>query len=357
MKILIPIPGAFGKQGGWRVLSELSTRWIDQGNEVVFLAHKSSDLPYFPTTATIMWYDNEGNISEKNDVNYRRPFLSYYAIAFSMIKILNKQNADIVLATLSLSALPIFLSKIKGKRIYYVQAYEPDFFKGFKPNKLIQRFLSKLSYYLGFSIISNSELYFNYKGIKTNRCVYPGIDFSIFKPTTNKIINKNKTIIIGTIGRVEKNKGTHIIIEAFKKIKKKTAYNIELHVAFGEERLNKIEGVKVMNFKGDDNLSKYYNTLDLYICAVNHQQGAVHYPVIESMACGVPVITTNFLPANEDNAWMIPINNTNKIVEQIKCIIENIDLVEKKRKIALNDIKKFDWNLVSKKMIDYFDKI
>ena len=99
MKILIPLTTGFGPQGGWRVLSQLANQWILQGHSVTFLVQKSSNLPYFPTQATILWFDNKGNIHKINDLNYKIPFGRYFGISYALIRALKKLNYDIVLAT------------------------------------------------------------------------------------------------------------------------------------------------------------------------------------------------------------------------------------------------------------------
>lgn len=354
MKIIIPLTCGFGPQGGWRVLSELANHWILQGHQVSFLVHKSSNIPYFPTIATILWFDNKGKIHEKNDINYKIPFTSYFGISFALIKALKNQSCDIVLATLSVSALPIFLSKIKGSKFYYVQAYEPTYYPLNNFINFLYRIISKSSYYLGFSIIVNSEYYFGYKGIKTNKCVHPGIDFSIFYPKQNQNLLNQERIILGTIGRIEKHKGTYYILEAFKKIKKEFNLNILLHIAFGDKELEKIDGVKVFNLKNDIQLADYYRSLDIYICAGTYQLGAVHYPVIESMSCGVPVITTGYYPSNDDNAWIIKIKNSDDIVTKVQEILRDRENVKSKVEKAINDVKEFNWELVSNKMVNFF---
>jgi glycosyltransferase involved in cell wall biosynthesis len=354
MRIIIPITCSFGPQGGWRVLSELANSWIRNGHSVSFLVHKSSSLPYFPTNANILWFDNNGSICATNDVLYKMPFARYFGIVFALVKALNKQRCDIVLATLSLSALPIFLSKIVARKFYYVQAYEPSYYTPTKFINIIYNIISRSSYYLGLEIIVNSEYYFNYKGIKSSRCVHPGIDFSVFYSKDQDLVKTDKKIIIGTIGRIEKYKGTYYILEAFKKIKSELDLDIELHIAFGDEKMGQIKGVKIIKINGDVQLSNFYRSLDIYICAGTYQLGAIHYPVIESMACGIPLITTGYFPSNDENAWIVSVKSADDIVTKIKAILSNLDIAKMKSVKAIDDVKEFNWDIVSTKMIGYF---
>ena len=56
---MIPLSG-FGKAGGYRVLSNLASKWVEMGHEVTMLVHYSSLPVYFPTKAKIIWIDNLG---------------------------------------------------------------------------------------------------------------------------------------------------------------------------------------------------------------------------------------------------------------------------------------------------------
>ncbi|WP_312351327.1 glycosyltransferase family 4 protein [Empedobacter sp.] len=349
MKILIPLVGGFGKAGGWRVLSQLANRWIKEGNSVVFLVHKKTSKPYFPTIAKITYYDNFGEIVEHSDLNYKAPIFGALKMRVALRKALDKQSADIVLATHSFTAEPVFLSRIEAKKFYYVQAYEPDYYyKKTLKEKLYKR-ISRKSYKLGLNIIVNAPMYLSYKEIETDMFVYPGLDLLNFKPVTRKL---NDKIILGTIGRLEEYKGTTYIVEAFRKLRKEFGENIELHMAFGDSKLSNEDGIFLVIPNGDQELAAYYNSLDIYLCAGTIQLEAVHYPVIESMACKIPVITTGYQPADDSNSWNISIKNSEEILKRVKEVI-NEDTTKKVEK-GFSDIQIFDWENVSKKMLGYF---
>lgn len=349
MKILIPLVGGFGKAGGWRVLSQLANKWIEQGNIVVFLVHKKTNSPYFPTKAKIIYYDNSGAVVHNSDSSYKSPLLGALKMRVALKKALDKQTADIVLATHSFTAEPISLSKINAKKFYYVQAYEPDYYYKKSLKEIIYKRISKKSYALGLNIIVNAPMYLSYKEINTDMFVYPGLDLSNFKPIERK---QNGKIILGTIGRLEEYKGTKYIVEAFRNLRKEFGDKIELHMAFGDARLSNEDGISIVIPNGDQELAAYYNSLDMYICAGTIQLEAVHYPVIESMACKIPVITTGYQPADESNSWKIPIKNSEQMGMMVKEVL-NSDTFKKVDK-GFNDIQIFDWQIVSNKMLNFF---
>lgn len=350
MKIIIPLLGTFGKSGGFRVLSQLANLWINDNHEVVFLSYINAEDPYFPTDAKILYYDNSGNIKTQKNKQYPKALLGMFSLREALRKALNKLEADIVLANHSFTALPVKKSTIKAKKFYYVQAYEPEYYYHNTIKDKIYKAISKKSYKLGLNIIVNAPMYMDYKEIKTDKFVFPGLDLNIFTPKQkNKDTDK---FILGTIGRLEEYKGTKYVLDAFSLLRKELGEKIELHIAFGEDSFKLIEGVTVIFPNGDKELAEYYNSLNAYISAGLVQLNAVHYPVIESMACKTPVITTGYLPANLENAWIVPIKDAVEIKNKVLEILDSNSSI--KTENAYREIQQFDWKNVSGKMLSYF---
>lgn len=353
MKIIIPLACNFGPQGGFRVLSELANNWLKMGHEVEFLVYQNFTKPYFPTKAKMTKYDGLGNlvVNEINKNNFK--FLGTLQLRWALRKALNQLTADIVLATQCFTAGPVWNSKIIAKKFYYIQAYEPEFYNENTLKHLIFKCIAKKSYNYPLEKIVNSEMYFDYKEIKSDKVVFPGLDFDIFSPKDQTFEKKSK-YVIGTIGRLEKIKGTQYILDAFEILKKKYQNQIELHIAFGDDQWNKYEGVKVLRPKNDAELGTFYRSIDIYICAGNFQLQAVHYPVIESMSCKTTLITTGYYPANENNSYLVKINDAHAISDAVETIIQNPQEAEQKTQNALKEVKQFEWRKISVKMINYF---
>lgn len=351
MKILIPLVGTFSKEGGWRVLSELANYWINLGHEVLFLSHQRYIKPYFPTNAKIIFYNNKGEISDKGDLRYPLPFGGPFRLRRLLKSALDKLEADVVLATQHFTVDPIKQSSIKAKKFYYVQAYEPEFYHKGPLRYHIYKIIAKNSYKKGLTIIVNSPMYLDYKGIKSDKVIYPGLNLDLFYPNQFKI--KRDVFILGSIGRIEVYKGTGYILDAFKILRKELGEKIELHLAFGDKDWENIDGVTVHFPKGDQQLADYYRSLDCYICAQYLQLDAVHYPVIESMACGIPLITTGYYPSNDLNSWKISPQNPEDIVSKVKTVMLNPQEASKKAEIAKKAVYMFNWQDIANKMIVY----
>jgi glycosyltransferase involved in cell wall biosynthesis len=192
-------------------------------------------------------------------------------------------------------------------------------------------------------------MYLDYKEIKTDMFVCPGLDLQNFRPLEK---TKKDKVILGTIGRLEEYKGTIFVVEAFRKLRQELGDKIELHMAFGDPSLANEEGISLLIPNGDAQLAEYYSSLDIYLCGGTIQLEAVHYPVIEAMASKIPVITTGYLPSNNTNAWIVPIKNSEAIYNKVKEVLKE-DTFSKVEQ-AYKDIQVFEWEIVSTKMLNYF---
>ncbi len=353
MKIIIPLTVDFGPAGGFRVLSQLANYWIDAGHDVSFLTYQQFRKTYYPTKAKMIFYDGFGRIVNGTSADFA-PVKSLQ-LRWAAKNALDKLHADVVLATQSFSAAPVAKSRIDARKYYYVQAYEPDFYlEGGIKNRIFHRIAEK-SYAYPLEKIVNAEMYRDYKGINTDKVVLPGLDASVFYPKEEKLTKKD-TFIFGTIVRKQKVKGTDYVVDAFKKLRSKYGDRVQLHAAFGDESLSNIDGITILKPDGDENLAAFYRSIDCYICAGIFQLDAVHYPVIETMACKTALITTGYYPSTVNNAAIIETESSAAIVEAAEKIMEFPEEAEQKAVNALQDIEQFYWEKVSNKMLGYFQK-
>jgi len=357
MNILIPVLG-FGKAGGYRVLSKFADELIRIGHNVDMLCPDGGDVPYYPTLALVKWINTAGDIigaNNKIDTNKENAFSIQKKLSRALLKI-PKKNYDIIIANHSLTVIPILRAGWKFKTLYYVQAYEPEMYKimgGIK--HFILALIAEQTYKKKLFTVVNAEIYLHYKKLKASRVLYPGIDFDIFYPKKN-IQSKNK-IIIGTVGRSERFKGTQYIIEAYQLLKNKYPL-VELHVAFGDPAdFTQMKDVYCIQPHGDDALADFYRSLDYYFCAGFFQLGGFHYPNVEAMSCGVTVITTPYYPANIDNAWLVKANNVEEFINKFCEAQGNPALRQKKIEQALIDVKQFNWKKSGEKLNIYLEEL
>ena len=353
MKILIPVL-TFHNTGGSRVLSKLANELVLLGNDVEFLCPDGSAIPYFPTIAKISWIDKNGDLFQDNShVGAGEKFFSIQKKLSRALAKIPIASYDAIFANHSLTIMSIVKNGLVTKTLYYVQAYEPDYYRlqgGFKNCLLV--LLSSLSYRKDIFTVVNADTYKKYKRLDTTKVLYPGIDFDLFFPKPTK--STNEKIIIGTVGRKEKYKGTEYILLAFTIIRKKYP-KAELHVAFGKPaNFTNYSGVYCFQPNGDKDLGNYYRSLDYYFCAGYTQLGAFHYPVVEAMRSGVPVITTPYYPASDKNAWITKTCDELDIVRRFEEAYTNPQLTQQKAAQALLDSEQFEWKKAGALLNQYF---
>lgn len=349
MKILIPIL-SFGRAGGYRVLSELSTRWVKAGHRVDFLVPAGSPEPYFPTIAGVMHADVRGRIGPGILREEQRPPLSGWRNVLSLWRGLLKvgRDYDVVLANHSLTAWPAALAPAGGRRFYYIQAYEAEYFE--QSGQPVSRMLARWSYRLPLVRIVNAPLYREYREIRAEHVVPPGIDLGLFHRRPPRDLATASQIILGCIGRSEPSKGTRFVLEAFALLHAADP-RYRLRVAYG----NLPEGfaheaVEIVVPRNDAELADYYRSLDILVAPGTVQHGAPHYPVIEAMASGVPVVTTGYLPADTDNSWIVPNERATGIVDAVRAITADPGYSRRVDR-ARRDVEALGWSRVSNDML------
>jgi glycosyltransferase involved in cell wall biosynthesis len=345
MRILIPILG-FGRAGGNRVLSQLANAWRSEGHAVSFLSPDTGTQPYFPTTAEVIWVAPDG----RQVPTPREEGMTGKGNFLSLLRGVRRehQRFEIVLANHSLTSWPIWLAGVpRQKRFYYVQAYEPDYYKatGQRLNYLAAAF----SYRLPFTKIVNAT---TYPGLASLPFVPFGVDLALFHPSEKRATDRK--LVIGTIGRREAGKGTRFVLEAFRQVCD-VLPDTQLRVAYGNlPEDTSLLGVEVV-YPGDDSgLARFYRELDVLVTGTYGQTGAPHYPVLEAMACGVPVVHAGYLPGTERNSWISRPQDSASIAAQILRIVKEPQEAERRCQAALEAVKPFAWEKVACEMLRLF---
>lgn len=336
------------------MLSEMANAWVRAGHEVDFLAPDTSGMPYFPTLAGIAWCDKKGNVladKEEREFSPRRGWQLLLSLYHGIKAVGN--DYDIVLANHSFTTWPIWFARLSNPaKFYYIQAYEPEYY--YLERRPVGWLVSRLSYALPFCQIANTEIYAEHLGVSGDKIVPFGIDLEKFWSKEGPInFAARNEIIIGCVGRAEAAKGTKYILDAFEALWKGDK-RFSLRVAYGNLPHNwEHEAVEIVVPQNDIELAHFYRSVDILVAAGTVQHGAPHYPVLEGMASGLPVVHTGFLPGDDQNSWIARNKDSASICEQIKLITSHPNLHQKLHHAA-RDIRPFAWDAVANKMLDFF---
>lgn len=158
------------------------------------------------------------------------------------------------------------------------------------------------------SMIAKSRKY-----IKDNSIIKFPTRFNdnIFRPhkksiTRNDLGIDNDLIVVTTTGRLCWGKGWKFMIDCFAEFHKKIPNSIFYFIGEGEdvEKLNKYvlfknleTKIKITGKKSPSEIARFLNASDLYIMG-SYKEGW-STTLVEALACGVPICTTNFSGAKE----------------------------------------------------------
>jgi len=192
---------------------------------------------------------------------------------------------------------------------------------------------------------------------KINKEISP-LSFSLAKEEMKKV-----SIILGFVGRLEKEKGVEYLIEAMGLIKK-TDYNLRLKIIGEGHQRKKLETMRnqlelkdKIEFLGNkNNQAEIYQKIDILIIASLWE--GLSIVALEAMASGVPIIASNVgglqeIIKNEENGLLFEPENSKILAEKILWAIENYDKMISMAKKAKIKVKEFN----IKKKAERYEKI
>lgn len=202
------------------------------------------------------------------------------------------------------------------------------------------------------------KIYNSLEGCKKpySTIIYNGVDTNKFKPQNlSRFKNREKKgLVIGWSGNskwggegYEDIKGARtILIPAVEELKKE-GYLIELNLADNNKKLIP-----------HDEMPEFYNNLDLYVC-VSKTEGGPN-PIMESMACGVPIVSTDVgvvgtIVGTKQRNYILPERNIECLKEKIKEIYNNQNILAELSEENLIQIQKYNYDNLKWDFKKFFD--
>ncbi|MBF2057172.1 MAG: glycosyltransferase family 4 protein [Cyanobacterium sp. T60_A2020_053] len=236
------------------------------------------------------------------------------------------------------------------------------------------RFKSPLTYYFKYyvpwvcqqatHIICNSQStaddLINFFGVESHKItpIHLGINNNKFKVITN--INKQNYFIY--LGRHDPHKNLDRIIKAFAQFNTKKNYQLWL-VGAKDSRYTPalIALIEELNITSQVKFFDYVSSEEL-ILMLNQAQALVFttlwegfgFPVLEAMACGLPVITSDISALKEiarDASLLVNPYDINSIVSAMKKIRDDDQLRQDLTQAGLAKVKQFSWQKTGKETV------
>jgi len=194
-----------------------------------------------------------------------------------------------------------------------------------------------------------------HNGISSNFRVVKDVSKNNFR----KINNLNKYILF--IGNDKPHKNISGLIDSFSNIKKEYP-EFKLVIISKDFDLNKIsidssikEDIIIVDNISEEELILYYNCASMLVLPSYYEGFGL--PIIEAMACGCPVITSDISSMPEtgsDAAHYIDPYDHNSITEGIIRLIRDKDLRDRLIEKGYKRTRIFNWTHTAKKYLDVF---
>lgn len=207
------------------------------------------------------------------------------------------------------------------------------------------------------------------------KVIYWGVD-SHFRPVRDEsVMNRirNRYGLIGDyilfVGTIQPRKNIEGLIEAFRIIDEKKDFSHKLIIAGIKgweysEVFRRIEGyglnekVKCVGYVDYNDLPGLYSMADVLVLPSYYE--GFGFPILEAMACGTPVVTSNVSSMPEvagDAALLVDPKSPEMIADSIERILADSGLKKGLRERGLIRAKEFSWEKCAAEIMAVFEEV
>jgi len=212
--------------------------------------------------------------------------------------------------------------------------------------------------------IPDKKIYVVYEGVDQSFQRISEEDKNILKTT----YSLQKPFFFSLGGTLRKN--TELLIESFALFKHRDDFDLVLAgVGVNSKRYEKLKAlseklgigrsVRFIGYvKSDKDLIGFYNCAECFIFPSLYEGFGL--PVLEAMACGTPVITSNVssLPevAGDAAIYVNPID-MNSVVTAMEALVQNKNEKERLINQGINNLSRFSWGKMAEQTIKVYERV
>ncbi|HBI04875.1 MAG TPA: hypothetical protein DDY49_12700 [Paenibacillaceae bacterium] len=203
----------------------------------------------------------------------------------------------------------------------------------------------------------------SYGGINPNiiKVVYGGLDseFKVIEPNPiAKVAEKYKIAkpYLLYTGGSDFRKNIPRLIEAFSHANNELNNHYELVITGSVSQytfsMSKMKNLIFTGYVSNEDLVELYNGATLFVFLSLYE--GLGLPVLEAMACGTPVLTSNTSSLEEigrDVAYLVDPYNSDQIARGMVYLLSNPSILDELKKRGLNHVKLFKWDEVGRKVL------
>jgi len=203
--------------------------------------------------------------------------------------------------------------------------------------------------------------------------IYEGVadNFNVENIEANKIklfeLRKNNTPFILGVGKLSPRKNFISVLKAFNAIKDKIEHQLVIVGGNGWDfqeiekviiKLDLNKRVELLGYVTDEYLVPLYQNASVFVYPSKFEGFGL--TILEAMACGCPVITSNTTSPPEvggDAAILVDPNSEDALAEALFAVCDNEVKVEEMVDMGLKRTKQFSWNQCATSMIKMYENL
>lgn len=170
------------------------------------------------------------------------------------------------------------------------------------------------------------------------------------------------------VGRLEERKGFRYLLRAFRAVKQaEPRARLVVVGHFGPEqakpyieyvRRHTVHDVEFVGYVSANDLPRFYKSAHVF-CAPSTGFEALGIVLLEAMACGVPVVTTNIegyrtVVTDRKDALVVPPNNSAALGQAIISLLQNPALRHQLSICAHETVQQYAWPTVARRIVDLY---
>jgi glycosyltransferase involved in cell wall biosynthesis len=333
------------RSGGIRVLFEVGNRLERRGHNVTFTALGfPGSHSWFPLRGPQVTYAETRSgrlVSGAVDRVLPKLGMRYFMDRVRLLSQAIPEDTEVNIATYCFTAFAVHRSA-KGKPAYYIQHYEPLFFK--------DRYLKNMAdetYNLPLRWVVNSSWVrslLNQRFQKDGKLIIPGVDLRVFYRRDVPSEGTARTVI--SLGKSAATKDVGTLFASLKLVRQEVP-NLQLLLYGSQPWMTKYSSVpcRYIVHPCDEELARLYSASDISVTSSMYESSPL--PPLEAMACGTPVVTSRFGTEDycfhDENSLVVSPHNPKLMAEAIIRVLTEPGLAERLRSEGLETVRKFSW--------------